>query len=280
VVTRDRRDLLRQSLAAVAAQTRPVDRIVVVDNASSDGTGEMLAADFPQAQVVALAENAGATGGFYAGIEAGMAAGAEWLWLLDDDCFPSDSALEGLLAALDRVQGDRPALLGSRVEWRDGGPHPMNMPTIARRDPALLAAAASAGLLPLRATTWVSLLLSREAVEREGMPIRHFFYQADDIEYTARILRRATGYFVPQSVVEHRTPSKQTWTSDERRFYYHARNTVLMLRGGAWAPGEKPALAWTLLTSSIEYLRLNRWSSQSARTLARGLADGLTSPAA
>jgi GT2 family glycosyltransferase len=280
VVTRDRRELLGQSLSAVAGQTRAPDRIVVVDNASSDGTGEMLADRFPDVRVVALAENSGATGGFHAGIEAGLAAGADWLWLLDDDCFPRPTALEQLLGALERVQGETPALLGSRVEWRDGEPHPMNMPTVARRDPARLAAAAGAGLLPLRATTWVSLLLSRQAVERDGMPVRHFFYQADDIEYTARILRRASGYFVPESVVEHRTPSKQTWTSDERRFYYHARNTVLMLRGSAWAPREKPALAWSLVASSIEYLTLNRCSGKSASTLVRGLLSGLRSPTA
>lgn len=279
VVTRDRRDLLRESLTAVMAQTRPADRVVVVDNASSDGTREMLAEEFAGTLVVALPANQGATGGFHEAIRVGLREGAEWLWLLDDDSFPRPTALAELLAALERsTAAATPALLCSRVEWRDGEPHPMNRPTVRRRDPQLLVDAVRQGLLPLRAATWVSLMVSREAVERTGMPLRHFFYQADDIEYTARILRDAVGYFVPRSVVEHRTPSKHTWTDDDRRFYYHARNTVYMLRGEAWAPREKPALAWSLARSAIEYLEANRLSPASLRTLLAALTAGIRPP--
>jgi rhamnopyranosyl-N-acetylglucosaminyl-diphospho-decaprenol beta-1,3/1,4-galactofuranosyltransferase len=279
VVTRNRRELLRESLTALKDQTRPVDRIVVVDNASSDGTRDMLRHEFAEVLVVVLAVNQGATGGFYEGISTGCAEGADWLWLLDDDSFPRPTALEELLDALDRLEGRAlPALLSSRVEWLDGEPHPINMPTVRRRDPELLVDAARNGLLPLRATTWVSLLLARGAVD-EGMPLRHFFYQADDIEYTARILRRATGYFVPDSVVEHRTTSKEAWIEDERRFYYHARNNVFMLRGDAWAPWEKPALGWALARSAVEYLRANRFTPSSAWTVLRALAAGLGSSA-
>jgi rhamnopyranosyl-N-acetylglucosaminyl-diphospho-decaprenol beta-1,3/1,4-galactofuranosyltransferase len=279
VVTRNRRELLRESLSAVSGQTRPVDRIVVVDNASTDGTPEMLRDEFADALVVALPVNQGGAGGFYEGIAAACSEGADWLWLLDDDSFPRPNALAELLAALERLDGDpKPALLASRVEWQDGDPHPMNMPTVRRRDPQLLVEAVRMGYLPLRATTFVSLLLAREATEREGMPRRDFFWQADDIEYTARILRQERGYFVPGSVVEHRTPSKQTGTSDERRFYHHVRNTVLILRGDAWASWEKPALAWSLVGSIVEHLRLNRFAPASVWTVVRGLGAGLSRP--
>ena len=45
ILTRNRRDLLRQSLDAVLGQTRPVDHLIVVDNESSDGTVDMLASE-------------------------------------------------------------------------------------------------------------------------------------------------------------------------------------------------------------------------------------------
>jgi GT2 family glycosyltransferase len=272
--------MLRDSLPAVIGQTREPDRVVVVDNGSDDGTGAMLAESFPGALVVTLEANQGATGGFHEAIAAALREGADWLWLLDDDCFPRPTALAELLAALERLDGaEPPALLSSRVEWRDGRPHPMNRPIVRSRDEDVLFAALRDGLLPVRAATWVSLLISKEAVERSGMPLRHFFYQADDIEYTARILRRARGYFVPTSVVEHRTPAQHTAVDDDHRFFHHTRNTVLMLRGGAWAPSEKPSLVWWLVRSSAAYLRLNRFSRASVRTLIAGLAAGLRLPA-
>jgi rhamnopyranosyl-N-acetylglucosaminyl-diphospho-decaprenol beta-1,3/1,4-galactofuranosyltransferase len=275
LVTHNRREILRDTLDAVLAQSRPPDEVVVVDNASGDGTASMLAADFPAVRVVELTENVGGAGGYHEAIAASHAAGADWTWLLDDDTVARPDALAQLLAAADGLAGERPALLASRVEWRDGEPHPMNRPTIRRRDAQGLVDATRRGLLPLRATTFVSLLLSREAVDAAGLPLAHFFFQADDIEYTARILRRARGWFVPTSVVEHRTPSKHTAVGDDRRFYHHARNTVYMLRGAAWAPEEKPALAWSLARSAVDYLRANRLSLGSVRTLAGALAAGL-----
>ena len=110
------------------------------------------------------------------------------------------------------------------------------------------------------------------------MPPRHFFYQADDIEYTARILRDATGYYVPASVVEHRTPTQHTAVDDDHRFHYHIRNTILMLRGRAWMTREKPALVWVLFWTSLIYLRINRLSWNSVRTLLGALISGIRSP--
>jgi rhamnopyranosyl-N-acetylglucosaminyl-diphospho-decaprenol beta-1,3/1,4-galactofuranosyltransferase len=279
VLTRNRKELLRQSVAALAEQSRPVDEVIVVDNESTDGTVDMLAEEFPHVTVVALPENKGATGGFYEAIAAAKRTGADWYWLMDDDSIARPTALEELLAAVDRIDGDgRPALMCSRVVWRDGNPHVMNRPNVRRRGQRDVANAVKNRMLPVRAATWVSLLLSREAVERSGMPPVHFFYQADDIEYTARILHDARGYYVPDSVVEHRTPTQHTAVDDDHRFYYHARNTVLMLRGRAWRWREKPMLVWWLVSTSIIYLRINRLRRGAVKNLLAGVLSGVRSP--
>jgi rhamnopyranosyl-N-acetylglucosaminyl-diphospho-decaprenol beta-1,3/1,4-galactofuranosyltransferase len=276
VVTRDRRELLRESLAAIAAQTVPVASVVVVDNASSDGTPGMVRAEFPHADLVELTENVGGAGGFHAAIERAHASGAKWVWVMDDDTIARPDALERLISAPWREAGlPEPALLASRVDWSDGKPHPMNTPILRRRDADGLIRAAGAGLLPLRSATFVSLLVARRAIERYGLPRREFFLQADDVEFTARILRTEAGYLVPDSVVEHRTATAHTFTDDPFRFYHHLRNTLYMLRGEAWDPAEKPALAWVVLDSSARFMSRNRWSAASARTVARALRDGL-----
>jgi rhamnopyranosyl-N-acetylglucosaminyl-diphospho-decaprenol beta-1,3/1,4-galactofuranosyltransferase len=280
VLTRDRWDLLRECLEAVLAQTRPVDRLIVVDNASSDGTPARARAEFPEAELLELTENSGASGGFAAGIRAAMASRPQWVWLLDDDTIAHADALERLLGAGWSQAGlPEPALLASRVDWSDGRPHPMNMPILRRRDPDGLVRAAAAGLLRVRTATFVSLLLSGAAVERHGGPCEAFFYQADDIEYTARILRDGHGYVVPESVVEHRTPTPGTFVSDPVRFYFHLRNTLYMLRGTAWAPAEKPALVWLVFDSAARFLRLRRLSRESVATVGRALRDGVRGPA-
>jgi GT2 family glycosyltransferase len=281
IVTRDRQKLLRHSLAAVRDQSRPVDGLVVVDNASSDGTAAMLRREFPTASVLALEENVGGAGGFYEGIRQAYAEGADWMWLMDDDSIPRRDALEELLAVVgDPPDGVRPAVLCSRVEWSDGTAHPMNIPTIRRRDLGLLATSARRGLLPLRAATFVSLALAREAVEHHGMPIKDYFWQVDDIEYTARILRSAMGYYVPGSVVEHRTVAKRPMNVGDERFYFSLRNSLFMVRGDAWEPREKPALAWAVLRSVGEYLKTKRLSNASLRTLVRATRAGLRPPPA
>lgn len=279
ILTRNRKELLRQSLTASMEQTRPVDEIVVVDNESTDGTLEMLADEFPSVTVVALPENKGATGGFYEAIAAARRTGADWYWLMDDDSIARPTALEELLAAVDRIDGDgRPALMCSRVVWRDGTPHIMNRPVVSRPAAADVVHALRNRVLPVRAATWVSLLLSREAVEEFGMPPVHFFYQADDIEYTATMLREARGYYVPDSVVEHRTPAQHTAVDDDHRFFYHVRNSILMLRGRAWRLREKPMVIWWLTTSSLVYLRMNRLRPRAVKNLLAGLWSGVSSP--
>lgn len=276
VVTRDRRELLRNSLEALRGQSRPIDRLVVVDNASSDGTAEMLLEEAPHARVIELSVNAGGAGGYHEGMKAAMAEGADWLWLLDDDTFARPDALARLMQVVEHEPGLNASVLASRVEWTDGQPHPMNVPTVRRRDPEQLAEAVRRGLLPLRASTFVSLLVSRSAVQEAGLPHRGYFWQADDIEYTARILRRDHGFFVPTSVVEHRTPLKWAPAADARRCYFSVRNSIFMLRGDAWETREKPALAWAVLRSVGQFLRANRFSAASLRTLARALRDGVT----
>jgi GT2 family glycosyltransferase len=279
ILTRNRRELLRESIRAVLAQTRPVDGLIVVDNASTDGTSELLEDEFPDVPVIALPENLGATGGFYEAIAAARRTGADWFWLLDDDSIARPDALAELLAPVfDPGGAPAPAILCSHVVWRDGTPHVMNRPVVRPDRPELLADALGRRLLPVRATSWVSLMVSREAVERFGMPARQFFYQADDIEFTARILRHATGYYVPRSVVEHRTPTQHTAVDDDHRFRFHIRNTILMIRGRAWTPGEKPGLAWVLVWTSVLYLRKNRRRPRGAlANLLRGLVSGLRS---
>ena len=273
VVTRDRRDLLEECLHALAAQTRRPDRILVVDNASTDGTPELVGAKYPNVELLALESNRGGAGGFAAGLERAHAGGASLTWIMDDDTIPEVRALEELLAAAEADLDPPPLLLSSVARWSDGRLHPMNLPGIEREWFAAFAPAAEHGLLPLRVTTFVSLLVARAAVERFGLPDAEFFLWSDDLDYTARVTRGGGGaYLVPASVVHHKTARPHTaLTASGERFYFHVRNTLWMLRGTAWGRAEKLSLLYLLVPQVAAYLR----AGGPASVVARGLRDGL-----
>ncbi|MEJ7783510.1 MAG: glycosyltransferase family 2 protein [Solirubrobacteraceae bacterium] len=278
VVTFNRRVLLDECLRALTAQTRPPDHTIVVDNASTDGTADFVSGGHPEVQLLALAENQGGAGGFHEGLKAAHAAGADWIWLMDDDTIAEPDALEQLLGALDDATGlPAPALLSSQVIWTDGSLHPMNHQGFVNDRVDRFVAASSQGLLPLRAATFVSLLVHRSAVDEFGLPHKHFFIWSDDIEYTARITRHRAGYVAPRSVVVHKTKTAHTAvTSSGGRFYYHVRNSVYMLRDPrAWRAREKLSLSWYLLNTTQQYLRVNRFGRDAVLVVLRGLRDGL-----
>ncbi len=277
MVTFNRRVLLEGCLAALAAQTHVPERVIVVDNASTDGTADWVRAEHPGVELLALAENQGGAGGFHEGLKAAHASGAEWAWLMDDDTIAQPDALAALLAAPCAL-GDLPAarLLASRVLWTDGELHPMNHPGFVRDQPEHFVASCEHGLLPIRTATFVSLLVHRDAVERYGLPHKHYFLWSDDIEYTARVTREDAGYLVPDSVVLHKTRTAHTAVSDTGgRFYFHVRNSLYMLRSRTWRTQEKLSLVWFLLFTTHAYLRANAFDRASATVVARGLRDGL-----
>jgi rhamnopyranosyl-N-acetylglucosaminyl-diphospho-decaprenol beta-1,3/1,4-galactofuranosyltransferase len=275
VVTYNRKELLRECLAALAAQERPVDRVLVIDNASTDGTAEQVRAENPDVDLVTLSENGGGAGGFHEGMKRAHADGADWIWLMDDDTLPEPGALKALLDA--RARADRePYLLYSKAVWEDGTLHPMNYPGFERHRPELMVIGAERKLLPLRTATFVSLLVSRKAIDEFGLPLARYFIWSDDIEYSARIMRERAGYFVPQSVVLHKTKAAYTAISTSGdRFYFHIRNTLYMLRGSAWTLKEKPSLVFILFTSSLAYLKFNRFAWKNVKVILRGLRDGV-----
>src|SRR5918912_3722778 len=129
VVTHNRRALLLDCLEAIARQTRPVEGVLVVDNASTDGTLEALQssglADRVPLDYLRLTRNGGGSEGFHYGVAEALGSGADWLWLMDDDCEPGPTTLADMLA-VERA-GDRDAaVLAPIVRSPDGDVLPLN----------------------------------------------------------------------------------------------------------------------------------------------------------
>ncbi len=282
VVTWNRRQLLEESLAAIGAQTHPVEAVLVVDNASEDGTALMLAEQFPHVDVISTRRNVGGAGGFAIGIERALMQDADAIWLMDDDTVPHADALEALVRVRREYRPEHgadpalatPALVASRVVWTDGHDHPMNTPrTKVGSSSGERTSARRVGCTPLRTASFVSALLDAARVREVGLPVADYFLWNDDFEFSARVLRGRRGLSCPASVVVHKTTKFGDTEADPgERFYFEVRNKVWLFgRTSSLSPGERVLYAGATL---------RRWAvtvarSHRRRVLLRGLARGL-----
>jgi GT2 family glycosyltransferase len=147
---------------------------------------------------------------------------------MDDDCIPAPTALQELLEAAKEHPGF--GFLSSKVIWTDGSRCCMN-------EQKLVSGSLDADTVqPCRQATFVSLLFSTKAVRQVGLPITDFFIWGDDVEYTRRMSSKFPCWYVPASVVLHKTAnnagSNVAKDSKERlsRYRYAYRNEVYIAR--------------------------------------------------
>jgi rhamnopyranosyl-N-acetylglucosaminyl-diphospho-decaprenol beta-1,3/1,4-galactofuranosyltransferase len=283
VVTYNRRDLLLEALAAIQAQTRAPATVIVVDNASADGTADAVRAKFPAVRLAELASNHGGAGGFAYGMSLALADGADLIWLMDDDTVPEPGALAALLAARERHPAPPPALVASRVVWTDGRAHPMNTPrTKPFANKAERLAAAAAGCTPVRSASFVSVLVDAAEARRRGLPQADYFLWNDDFEFTTRLLRGNAGLLCPASVVVHKTATFGSTNVDPgpQRFFYEVRNKIWMLKTSApLAPLERLVYGGSTLRRWARTFAGSRDRRALRSSLAKGIAAGVrTSP--
>lgn len=238
VVTHDRLAKLQVTLARLlAASPADLDAVVVVENASSDGTAEWLARqEDPRLHVLALPDNRGGAGGFEAGMRWAVTRfDPAWLVLMDDDARPAP----GALAAFHTLPDNRWDAVAAAVYFPDGALCPVNRPSYNPFGGRVHVTAEDyAGpAIAVDAATFVGLFVSRAAIARVGYPDGRLFVYGDDGLFTLT-LSQAGGRigFDPSVRFEH-----DCSTFDGRRFqplwkiYYYHRNLLLFYRrAGGW----------------------------------------------
>jgi GT2 family glycosyltransferase len=203
IVTYNRKDLLLQCLKALFGQTRQPDQILIVDNASTDGTYATLAAQGwlarEKIRLLALKNNIGGAGGFATAVQYALEQDKPaWIWLMDDDALPRPDALEILCATAGEDRGNIYGSLAVAKEecaWGlrlvDGNElivQAQNMPRIAK----------------VKALPFLGFFVHTDLVLKIGLPQAGFFISADDLEYCIRARHHGVDVIcVSQSRVEH-----------------------------------------------------------------------------
>jgi hypothetical protein len=272
VVTWQGAHLVPDALDSLRAQTLP-HRVLVVDNASTDGTPEVLAR-YPEAQVLRTPRNLGFAGGAQAGIDAVR---TEFVALLNNDAVAAPGWLEALVRSA-REHPDAAAitslmLLSGREPATVNNAGVVLLPTGYGADRGLgEAPQAVAEPSEVFGFSGGAALLRTAAVRDVGGFARHFFLYYEDTDLSWRL--RTAGWTVryePGAVVHH----QHSATADQgsaRFAFYNERNRLLMLLRCA-PPG-------TAVTASLRFLATTaslaaRWARHPRRPVPHNLRPAL-----
>ncbi len=216
VVTYNRKELLKECLDALLAQTYPVDSIILIDNASTDGTPEFLKEQGylknPKIDYVRLLENTGGAGGFYEGVKRGYKKGYDWLWLMDDDAEPKKDAMEKLGEYFN--ENNLSALAGSVVlangiiSYSHRGNINLNYMFPMPQKP-LEPKSYRSNFIEIDMASFVGILVNRRAIQKIGYPKKEFFIHNDDVEYCIRLRQVGKIILIPDSVIVHKEAAKR-----------------------------------------------------------------------
>jgi rhamnopyranosyl-N-acetylglucosaminyl-diphospho-decaprenol beta-1,3/1,4-galactofuranosyltransferase len=249
VVTYNRKNLLLECLEAIRRQTRSVDGIYIIDNASDDGTPELLKEkgyipELPPFNIsepyeiehkisnlvdgnpikvfyVRMHENTGGAGGFYEGVKRGYERGYDWLWLMDDDGLPEEDCLmKQMPNRKDIVTG--PLVIDSRTKKFvfnykrfDKFPYNTNIRLFQVYFPLTVA--------------FNGFLISKEIISDVGFPEANLFYQWDDVEYSIRIIKKRYKVEIRKDAIFYHPTSNGYRNLNDLKLYFIIRNRIYVL---------------------------------------------------
>jgi GT2 family glycosyltransferase len=287
-------DIIDCTIEALVRQTRPVDRILVVDNASTDGTLDR--PSLKHATVLRQTMNGGTSGAVYNGFRYSLENDYDWIWVFDADSVPEPNALEKLL----ELYASFPASLQDETAFvaclhhnvQDGVPrygglftergHAPNRPVEGVRH------------CTCHFTIWSGCLYRLAAVRKIGLPNPDYVLDWGEGEYGYRVLKAGYKGFIDQeSILRHNIRGyTSSIPADIKigpatisfyeyapiRCYYSARNMVYFILYDAELRSLRLILRTLLGVSkmTVNFLVRPRRHGKQIVACFRGIWDGLT----
>jgi GT2 family glycosyltransferase len=237
------KDVIDRSLQALLDQTYRLDEILIVDNASTDGT---LKRSFPeQVTVIRHGENLGTSGAVITGMQYALEKGYDWIWVMDGDSAPRRDALENLTFFYNNLphdsqkkvyrlsslltQASNGMFYGASIIFASGGGEPV------RLNPQNSAHECDGGV-------WSGSLFKVEAIRAIGLPSADYVLDWGEFEYSYRSkIKGYKAYVIQSSILDHNISGHESMRSKTRRLgplcfnvfefppircYYETRNRI------------------------------------------------------
>ena len=240
VVTYNRKKLLIECLKALENQTRPVNAIYIIDNASTDGTPELLLEnkyleELPAKELkenfektiqkdnttihyLRMPKNMGGAGGFYEGVKRAYDKGYDWVWLMDDDSEPLESCLSSLMdyKDIENVSGLCSKVFDVNNSIITISRGYFNFNGIPMQDSVSLKSYEKNKCIEIDMCSFVGLLVPRNAIEAIGVPNKDFFIHADDLEYCIRLRTTGKILLITDSIIIHKDEQSKNYLIKEK----------------------------------------------------------------
>ena len=223
-----------EALHSLSENTYPEQHIIVLDNASTDGSVAAIRQSHPEVEVIELEQNLGYAGNNNVGIRAALEAGAEWVLVLNEDTILAPDCLERLVKLGERDQ--QIGIVGPMV-------YHFNEPQIiqsagGKMTPGWVSVHLAqneldSGQFPdPHEVDWISgcaIMVRKAVIEQVGMIDARFFYYWEETEWCLRA--RAAGWKIfhhPQAHLWHKGVQRD-YHPGPNVTYYSTRNRLLTL---------------------------------------------------
>jgi GT2 family glycosyltransferase len=276
VLNTNRRDDTLACLGSLANSHYPNIGIMVLDNASTDGSVEAIQAAFPSVQVVRLADNLGYAGNNNVGIKLALEQGADWAFVLNEDTLVEPDCLPQLIETAQSQpslgvigpmvytfdEGARISSAGGVIDWWHADSINAGMGELDR------------GQYAARRVNFINgcgLLVSRRAVEKAGLLDASFFIYFEETDWCVRIAKAGFKiYFEPAARMRHKAPidwhqfgPSTLYYMTRNRIRFFARHAPLLLKPISVAQAVRGALAGARQherEGRLEHARATHWA--------------------
>lgn len=232
VVTYNRLMLLKECISCILNQSYEVSQIIIINNASTDGTTEYLKTLKDNRFLIVNEEsNLGGAGGFYEGLKVASTTDNDWVLIIDDDAMISSEYIERIdnfhrnnkdvLAFSGTVKTDNIIITDHRRRI---------IKKYAKGEIPVPLSEYDGEFFSYDLSTFCGLIIKKEVISKIGLPRRDFFIQYDDTEYCMRIRKLTPIINVNLAILTHKTTmltengdhnSRWNW-----KIYYGTRNKV------------------------------------------------------
>lgn len=241
LVTYNRLNLLKQIYNRIKSQTKKPDKIIIVNNSSTDGTLEWLQEISLQDHSVHFITqpNSGSSGGQYTAFRTAYELGYEWIWEMDDDVLPRENCLEilwkyrdtGTILAPLRYTKEGEVFYNEIIKFNHTNIFKSFWEVVT--DSSLL----EKEIQYVEGLTFEGAFFHRSVIEKIGLPDKRIFIFGDDTDFSIRANRAGFKLaLVPAAKMDRLLPVNYNEQIHTPKRYYIIRNQMLADRFyGNWA---------------------------------------------